>query len=111
MDDKLTLNKLSKKELIWMVKRVAQTASPFNSEYYIDRALGDLFTIRLEKRLDEADRISKLAHDKRMEYIDLLAPYDGKRIIDIPLDILKKADALLNEAQLLDKKWEKLAGI
>ena len=41
----------------------------------------------------------------------MLAPYDGVRFIDIPLDVLKKADAAMNKARDADALWSKLMGV
>ena len=40
--------------------------------------------------------------------MELLKPYEGKKITDIPLDILKKADSALKRSRKADEKWIKL---
>lgn len=66
---------------------------------------------REEKKIEEAGKISAYAYQKRQEYIDLLAPYEGKRLVDIPASILERADAAMKEAQKADSKWSKIMGI
>ena len=39
---------------------------------------------------------------------ELLTPYEGKSILDVPADVLDHASAILEEAQTLDKKWNRL---
>ena len=39
---------------------------------------------------------------------ELLTPYEGKPILDIPADVLDHASAILEGAQMLDKKWSRL---
>lgn len=59
-------------------------------------------------RIDEADGVAALADQKRREYIDLLKPYEGKRIVDIPAEVLNRSADLLKEASKLDNQWKKL---
>lgn len=40
--------------------------------------------------------------------MELLTPYEGKPILDVPADVLDHASAILEEAQVLDKKWSRL---
>ncbi len=60
--------------------------------------------------IGEAKRISDYAFQKRQEYIDLLAPYEGKLLSDIPASVLEKADSAMKEAQKADRKWNKIMG-
>ena len=39
---------------------------------------------------------------------ELLTPYEGKPILDIPADVLDHASAILEEAQALEEKWNRL---
>ncbi len=38
-------------------------------------------------------------------------PYDGKRLVDIPASVLRKADAALKESREADRKFFKIMGI
>lgn len=40
--------------------------------------------------------------------MELLTPYEGKPILDVPADVLDHASAILEEVQVLDKKWSRL---
>lgn len=52
-----------------------------------------------------------IADQKRREYISLLAPYKGKHILDIPHNVLEKADKAMKAAKEADKKYAKLMGL
>ena len=99
----MTLSQCSKADLLWILKRLS-----FWCKHDIDRALIDLAYEKETERINEAETYSKLSYDKRMEYFDLMRPYDGVKIADIPLNILNKAYALLDEAEAADKKFAKL---
>lgn len=106
----MTLKQCTKDELIWLVNRIAQRNCYPNQEYEISRALNELSYEREKKRLDEAERWAKISHDKRMEYCELLKPYDGWKWIDIPLEVVNKCVELIKDAEAADKKWDELIG-
>lgn len=106
----MKLSECTKADLLWIIKRIQQ-GYLHDGEYAVLRALGDLAHEKDKQRNDEADRIAKLADEKRLEYVNILSNYDGMRIIDIPLPVLEQADKLAKEAQALDQKWEKLLGL
>lgn len=101
------LNKYSKEDLIWIINRM----SAFGDDWSLKEALRNLEYDKDMKRIREAEEIAEQSHKLRQEYIDLLMPYDGKSINEIPLDILEKASAAMKKAQSLDKKWNKLMGL
>lgn len=72
------------------------------------QALGDVRMQRLDARHAEADRLSALSYNKRQEYIMLLSPYEGARLSEIPLAVLKAAETAMKEAQAADRKWANL---
>ena len=102
------LSKYSKADLIWIINRMVANSL---SKELLRRAINDLKYEKERKRFDEADKVGKIANKKRQEYIDLLSPYDGMRVLDIPIDVLEKADQLMKEAQAADRKWTKLMGL
>ena len=101
----MTLKQCTKAELLWVIDRVCKHNL---SDWAVKVALRDLELEKIRKSTDEADRLAQLAHDKRMEYVELMKPYDGWKIIDIPPDVLKKAQAAMDQAQEADRKWDKL---
>lgn len=105
----MTLKDCTKEELIFIIKRLQFYS--LSDSHYVNLALRDVEEERENKKLAEAKRLSKYSAQKRQEYIDLLAPYEGKRILDIPDSVIKKADSAMKAAQAADKKWNKLTGI
>ena len=103
----LKLGGYSKADLIWIIEYLVR----WNGDFYLERALSDLKYQKELARIDEADKYSAIADKKRREYIDLLAPYDGKRWCDIPADVVRRATAAMKEAQAADKKYMSLMGI
>ena len=106
----MTLKDCTKEELIFVIKRL-QFYGLTTGDYYIRRALCDVEERREDKKHAEAMRLAAYSHQKRQEYIDLLTPYEGKPLIDIPDSVIKKADAAMKEAQKADRQWNKLMGI
>lgn len=101
------LEKYSKEDLIWIIKRM----SAFGDNWSLGSALRELEYTKDMERIREAEKIAKQSHKLWQEYIDLLMPYDGKSINEIPIDVLEKASAAMKQAQSLDKKWNKLMGV
>lgn len=103
----MTLKQCTKEDLIWIIDKLCQMALG-DGEYYLNIALNDLQHQKNIKRIHEADRYAKLAAEKRREYAKLLEPYEGKSFFSIPMEICKKADKLMEEAQKADMQWRKL---
>lgn len=104
----MTLNQCTKQELIFIINRMAMR-HVFGEEQRqseIKKCLNDVEYRRVQKLLNEADNWNKIAADCRRKYCDILKQYEGKRIIDIPVDVIKKAEELLKDAQRADKKWD-----
>lgn len=104
----MTLEQCSKADLRWIIDRMCMYS--LNKRDLI-RALGDLECKKEMDRIDAADKYAKLAHEKRQAYIDLLKPYDGMKLVDIPMPILDKAAELQKQANAADREWNKLMGI
>ena len=100
-------NDLTKAELLQVVEMLAFGAN----EYYLDRALG-----RIEMQRNDAhhERCVKLIDEERKHYaayFDLLRPYEGKPIADVPPDVLKRAQAELDKARAAGQEWNRRNGI
>jgi len=106
----MTLKDCTKAELLFVIEQLKFYCGS-SGDYYITRVLSDVELKREEKKAAEADQVSAYSCQKRQEYIDLLAPYEGKRLIDIPDSVIRKADAAMKEAQAADRKWCKIMGI
>lgn len=99
------LSKYTKAELLWIIDQACRLGL---DEIYICRAAQALEHERWQRKLEEANRLNALAYDKRMEYIDLMKPYEGWKIKDIPLEVWEKVDEALREAGEADRKWRNL---
>ena len=108
---KLTLNTCTKTDLLWIINRILQRTAPFNQDYELLRALNDLAYEKEKQQIGKAEKYGEIADEKRREYIELLAPYDGMPIKDIPQKVLEKAYALLEEAAAAEEKFAKLIGV
>ena len=98
---------LTKAELLQVVDMLAEAAN----EYYLDRALG-----RIEMQRNDAhfERCRKLIDEERKHYaayFDLLRPYEGKPIADVPPDVLERAQAEFDKARAAGQEWNRRNGI
>ncbi len=105
----MILKDCTKEELIFVINKLQ--LYNLSNEHYIQLALRDVEAERDRRKFDEAKRLSDYSFQKRQEYIDLLTPYEGKRLVDIPASVLEKADVAIREAQKADCKWNKIMGI
>ena len=103
----MTLKGCTKAELLWLIDWMC-THSMFRHDIEIERALNALELEREQKRLDEANRLNERSAQLRQQYVELLTPYEGKSILDVPADVLDHASAILEEAQALEEKWNRL---
>jgi hypothetical protein len=101
------LQKYSKEDLIYIINRM----SAFGDDWGLYEAIRMLEYDKEMKRIREAEKIAEQSHKLRQEYIDLLMPYDGKPISEIPVEIAERACVAMKKAQSLDKKWNKLMGV
>lgn len=108
--DHITLNDCTKADLLWIINRLVSFGGG-SDDYYLKRALNELWYEKQKQRIAEAEKYAKVADAKRREYIKLLEPYDGKPIVSIPMKVLNEADRLMKEAQVADKKYMKLMDI
>lgn len=102
------IKKCSKSDLLWIVERLCCFDS---NVYHVNIALRELNHMKEMQRIDEADEYAKLADEKRKEHIELITPYAGKPISDIPDDVLKKSAKLMREARTAEMKYCQLIGI
>ncbi len=98
---------LTKAELLQVVEMLAEAAN----EYYLDRALG-----RIEMQRNDAHyaRCRKLIDEEQKHYaayFDLLRPYEGKPIVDVPTDVLERAQAEFDKARAAGQEWNRRNGI
>ncbi len=102
------LRKLSKDDLIWCILEMEKHNLGFPS---ISSALSDLEYKKTMDNINRCEKLAKQAHEKRMAYNNLIAPYVGKPITDMPKQVFDRAVELLREAEAADKEWFRLSGI
>lgn len=106
----MNLSKCTKSELLFIIERLKKD-SLVNVDLYIERYLIDL---EYKRELDSLEK-QKKQYDIEIEgikkCIDLLKPYEGKKIVDIPDAILKEASEALEKSKKANKKYAKLMGL
>lgn len=108
MAESVNLQKCTKEELLFLIDRMRHYNVGDNLFCFARR---DLVNERLMRRERLAQEQSEIARDARMQYLDLLEPYVGVALKDIPLGILEQAQTLLDKAIAADKKWTQLVGM
>lgn len=104
----MNLEKFSKADLIWIIKRMQVYHL---GDMHFNRALEDLEFDKEERALQETDQQIQIAHDARVEYLNIMKPYTGCPIGEIPDQVLIDAGNALKRAEEADKKWAKLSKI
>ena len=102
------LQRLTKAELIWVMLELERRSLVMSDLPFI---LRDLEFRKLNEREQEADRLLNIAAEKRMAYCELMKPYEGKRLVDIPQETIEKASRLLEEAEEAGRKWDRMMGM
>lgn len=97
-------NDLTKAELLQVVEMLAEGAG----EYYLDRALGCIEMQRNDAHIEKSKKLIDEEKQHYDAYFDLLKPYEGCRLMDIPLDVVKKAQAELDKARAAGAEWNRL---
>lgn len=105
----MTLKDCTKEELIFVIKRLQ--FYNLNSGHCILRALNDVERRREERKYDDARRLLEFSRQKTEEYVDLLSPYDGKPVVNIPPGVMKQAAAAMQEVRAAELEWCRLMGI
>ena len=104
----MNLSDCTKADLLWIIKTMCKYDL---SDLSLQRALNDLEWEKERDRLDRADQLVKTARDASQRYIELIKPYEGMPLTDVPMDVLKQADAALAESRAANKQWAKLMGV
>lgn len=106
----MKLKDCTKSELIWVIEQ-AERHSFSDISHYIEMALNDLKYKRDMERIEKAKEQAEISSKAAMEYVEILKPYEGQKIIDIPIEVLEKADSALKRSSKANQKWAKLMGI
>lgn len=102
------LQKLSKADLIWCILEYEKHNLGWPS---VDAILADLKYKKDIENIDRCEKLAKQSHEKRLAYNDLIAPYVGKPITEVPKPVFDRAVELLREAEAADEEWYRLSGI
>lgn len=105
----MKLSDCTKADLLWVVKHLCSHYLS-DGEYFLERTLNDLSLQKEQERLDEARKYAAIADSARKRWVSLMAPYDGWRLLDIPIDVIQEADAAMQEAKAADNKRQQLMG-
>ena len=104
----MKLSDCTKADLLWIIKQIYKDDL---SDHRLQWALNDLEYEKERERLDRADQARQAASAASQRYIELMAPYDGASLTDVPKDVLQKADAAMAESRAANKQWAKLMGV
>ena len=104
----MKLSDCTKADLLWIIKTMCKYDL---SDRNLRLALNDLEYEKEQERLDRADHLVKTAFAASQRYIELIKPYEGMPLTDVPMDVLKQADAAMAESRAANKQWAKLMGV
>ena len=98
---------LTKAELLQVVEMLAESVG----EYYLDPVLG-----RIEMQRNDVyyEKVRKLIDEERQHYnayFELLSPYEGRPLANVPLEVVEKAQVELDKARAAGREWDRLSGI
>lgn len=102
------LQKLSKADLIWCILEYEKHNLGWPS---VSAILADLKYKKDIEKIDRCEKLAKQSHEKRLAYNDLIAPYVGKPVAEVPKPVFDQAVELLREAEAADEEWYRLSGI
>lgn len=104
----MNLSDCTKADLLWIIKAMCKYDL---SDRNLRLALNDLEYEKERKRFDRADQALQTASAASQRYIELLKPYEGMPLLEVPMDVLQQADAALAESRAANKQWAKLMGV
>ena len=102
------LQKLSKADLIWCIVEYEKHSPGCPS---VDAITADLKYKKDRENIDRCEKLAKQSHEKRLACNDLIAPYVGKSITEVPKPVFDRAVELLREAEAADEEWYRRSGI
>lgn len=104
----MNLSDCTKADLLWIIKQICKDEL---SDHRLQWALNDLEYEKERERLDCAKQLLQVSSAASQRYIELLKPYEGMPLIEVPMDVLQQADAALAESTAANKQWAKLMGV
>lgn len=104
----MELKDCTKADLLWIISQIRKDELSYRR---LQWALNDLEHEKETKRLDRAHQLLQVSSAASQRYTDLLRPYEGMPLVDVPMEVLKEADAALDEFNTANKEWQKLMGV
>ena len=98
-----SLNDLTKEELLWCTNKTLESHRP--ARFWIGHFVLQIADKRQEKKPKKGDRKGERWLELQKEYDDLVRPYFGRQIEDIPMEVLTKAAILQEEIKKAYKEW------
>lgn len=102
------LEQMTRADLIWMIRYIGQKSA--EGDILIQRAMEELRFWQEQKRIDRAREAAERANAAHKRIIEILSPYDGMRLIDIPREAMLQAAEAEQEAAAADREWDRLMG-
>lgn len=99
-------SELTKAELLQVMEILAESA-----EYELDRALSQIERQRNEAHYEKSKKLIDEEMQHYRAYLELLRPYAGRPVKEIPADVFKRAMEEWGKAHAAGKEWDKLNGI
>lgn len=104
----MNLSDCTKADLLWIIKTMCKY-DLFDRNLRL--ALNDLEYEKERERFDRADQALRASSVATQRYIELLKPYEGTPLMEVPMDVLEQADVALAESRAANKQWAKLMGV
>lgn len=83
----MKLEQYTKTELIQIINKIS-----FLDDFKLRNAIRDIEIQRMNKQYDEINKQAEIATSYLQKYAELLKPYEGKKIADIPVEVVKNAN-------------------
>ena len=104
------LKKCSKADLLVIIDRFRRH-SLSSANWILEMAFADVAFEKEQRRLDMADSINQKIRSTDEKCAELLRPYEGRPIADVPIEITHQAAKLMAESRELNERWFRLMGV
>lgn len=104
----MQLKDCTKADLLWIISQIHKDEVSYRR---LQWALNDLEHEKEKKRLDRAHQLLQVSSAASQRYAELVRPYEGIPLADVPMEVLQEADAALDEFNTANKEWRKLMGV
>lgn len=104
------LKKCSRADLLVIIDRFRRH-SLSRANWILEMAFEDVAFEKEQRRLDLADSINQKIRATDEKCAELLRPYEGRQISEVPIEITHQAATLMAESRSLNERWFKLMGV